>query len=87
MKDASAAKPGPGDAPSGVFADPRKHLPRVGRRDPAWRLALGCLGVGCFGVVVFTNLSHGRLSASQAEARVPTTPAAAPAPAPQPAPA
>jgi type IV secretory pathway VirB10-like protein len=81
MTDAPAAK-----APSGVFADPKTHLPRVGRRDPAWRLALGCLGVGCFGAVVFTNLSHGRLSAGQAEARVPTTPPAAPA-SPPPAPA
>ena len=68
MTDAPAAK-----ARSSVFADPKTHLPRVGRRDPAWRLALGCLGVGCFGAVVFTNLSHGRLSAGQAEARVPTT--------------
>jgi len=85
MTDAPAAK-----ARSSVFADPKTHLPRVGRRDPAWRLALGCLGVGCFGAVVFTNLSHGRLSAGQAEARVPTTTppaqAAPPAPAPVAAP-
>jgi type IV secretion system protein VirB10 len=91
MKDASAAKAGPaaetGAVPSAVFASPKTHLPRVGRRDPAWRLALGCLGVGCFGVVVFTNLSHGRLSAGQAEARVPPPAAAAPAPPPQPPPA
>jgi type IV secretion system protein VirB10 len=80
MKLASATRAGLGAAPSAVFTEPKRHLPRVGRRDPAWRLALGCLGVGCFGVVVFTNLSHGRLSASQAEARVPTTPSAAPAP-------
>jgi type IV secretory pathway VirB10-like protein len=99
MKDASAAKPGPAAAPgavpsaipsavpSAVFASPKAHLPRVARRDPAWRLALGCLGVGCFGAVVFTNLSHGRLSAGQAEARVPTTPPTAPASPPPPAPA
>ena len=82
MTDTAAAK-----TPSGVFADPKTHLPRVGRRDPAWRLALGCLGVGCFGAVVFTNLNHGRLSAGQAEARVPTTPPAAPASPPPPSPA
>ena len=75
---------------SPVFADPKAVLPRVGRRDPAWRFALGCLGVGCFGVVVFTNLSQGRLQ-SPAQARVPapvssspvtpptSTPATAPA--------
>jgi len=82
MTHASAAK-----APSGVFADPDKRLPRVGRRDPAWRLALGCLGVGCFGMVVFTNLSHGRLSVGRAEARVPPPATAAPTAPPQPVPA
>ena len=85
MRLPPTAKAGPGAAASAVFADPKTLLPRVGRRDPAWRLVLGCLGVGCFGVVVFTNLSHGRLSAGQAEARVPTTPTAAPPPQPAPA--
>jgi type IV secretion system protein VirB10 len=91
---AKPSSPAAAGAPlSAVFADPGRHLPKVGRRDPAWRFALGCLGVGCFGLVMFANLSQGRLSAGQARANVPTTPLAqtppapanAPAPTPQPA--
>jgi type IV secretory pathway VirB10-like protein len=92
MKRPASKRPVPGDPVSQVFADPADLVPRVGRKDPAWRFALACLGVGCFGAAVFANLNDGRLQMSQAQARVrpptaasptpPTEPSATPLPAP-----
>jgi type IV secretion system protein VirB10 len=81
MKAKLAAKAAPAAALSPVFANPERRLPRVGRRDPVWRLALGGVGVACFSLVVFTSLSHGRLQLPQAQAHV-HTPQPAPAPTP-----
>jgi type IV secretory pathway VirB10-like protein len=67
MTRARPSEPGPEPSASPVFADPVRHLPRVGRKDPVWRFALGCLGVGCFAAVVFLNLSQGRLQSAQAQ--------------------
>lgn len=68
---------------SAVFAAPEGLRPQVGRRDPAWRFTLACIGVGCFGAAVFADLSHGRLQASPAQARVQPAPAPEPAAAPR----